>query len=189
MTAVSFTVLGTPIAQGSKSTVRRPNGTTWTAESGGKEGQERHRSWRAEVTDAARAVAPPEPFAGPVAVTLRFCFLPVASDPYRTYHISSPDIDKLARSVLDALKVARVVVDDSRACSLQASKRYCDAGEAPGVDVTVEDWSRHEARRRGWKKRRAAEERKAAKAARRSERLAAFAARRSERGACGEGAG
>lgn len=138
---ITFTVIGTPVHQGSKVSVTRPNGTRWVAESGGKAGQERHRSWRAEVTDAARAVAPAEPLSGPVSVHLRFRFLPVASDPCRTYHVTSPDLDKICRAVLDSLKVARVLVDDSRVAVLNASKLYCRPHETPGVTVTVDDMS------------------------------------------------
>lgn len=162
---ITFTVVGVPVPQGSKRAFKTKTGAVVMTEGATAEAAKRHKSWRAEVTDAARAVAPPEPFAGPVAVTLRFRFLPVASDPYRTYHVSSPDIDKLARSCLDALKVARVVVDDSRVCTLDATKRYCYPNEAPGVDVRVSDWTEHETFCRGLKKSQAAEARKAARAA------------------------
>lgn len=153
---VTFTVAGIPVPQGSKRAFKTKSGAVVMTEGATAEAAKRHKSWRAEVTDAARAVAPPEPFAGPVSVTLRFRFLPVASDPYRTYHVSSPDIDKLARSILDALKVARIVVDDSRVWNLDAVKTYAGPGEVPGVDVEVTDDSSLEEMHRRWKKEAAA---------------------------------
>lgn len=162
---IAFTVVGIPVPQGSKRAFKTKSGAVVMTEGATADAAKRHKSWRAEVTDAARAVAPPEPFAGPVSVTLRFRFLPVASDPYRTYHVSSPDIDKLARSILDALKVARIVVDDSRVAELTASKWYCAVGDAPGVDVLVQDLAGMEAMQRRWKKEAAAEGRKAAREA------------------------
>lgn len=152
---VTFTVVGTPVPQGSKRAFKTPSGAVVMAEA-----NKAHKPWRAEVVAAARAVAPYRAFAGPVNVSLNFRFLPVASDPYRTYHASAPDVDKLARGVLDALKVARVIVDDARVCELNATKRYCADGEAPGVDVYVFSLEDSEARQREWKK-------EAAKAARR----------------------
>ncbi len=162
MTTLRFTVVGIAAPQGSKNVVTRPNGTRWVAEAGGKEGQERHRSWRAEVVDAAAAVALLEPFSGPVKVELSFRFLPVASDPYRTHHVTKPDADKLARNVLDALVVARVVADDSRVAVLSCAKLYCLAGEKPGVDVEVTDLAHLEAEYRHFKKERAKAARKKA---------------------------
>lgn len=162
---VTFTVLGVPVPQGSKRAFKTKSGAVVMTEGATAEAAKRHKSWRAEVTDAARAVAPPEPFAGPVAVSLRFRFLPVASDPYRTYHVSSPDIDKLARSCLDAMKVARIYVDDSRVWSLYVTKTYAEAGQAPGVDVLVDDYAAVERMQRETNKAAAAARRKAARAA------------------------
>lgn len=156
---VTFTVVGTPVPQGSKRAFKTPGGAVVMAEA-----NKAHKPWRAEVVAAARAEAPSEPFAGPVEVHLWFRFLPVASDPYRTYHASAPDIDKLARTVLDALSVARVIVDDARVCELAAHKRYCDAHETPGVSVYVFSLEDIEAQRRVSKKEAAAAARKAAKA-------------------------
>lgn len=153
---ISFTVIGTPVPQGSKRHVG--HGVM-------VEANKALPSWRDSVVTAARAVAPAEPLAGPVRVVLDFRFLPVASAPYRTRHVSAPDVDKLARAVLDALTIARVVVDDARVWDLHANKRYCEPSEAPGVGVVVEDTSEAEAIGREWKKEAAACARKAAKAA------------------------
>lgn len=163
MTTVSFSVVGIPVGQGSKRAfVHKGTGKAVMTEGVNAAAAKRHKSWRADLADAAAAVAPPEPFGGPVTVVMEFRFLPTTGDPYRTYHVSSPDIDKLARSVLDALKVARVVVDDSRVARLQATKTYCESFEMPGVSVQVTHLSATEARMRELKKDRAKAARKAA---------------------------
>ena len=50
------------------------------------------------------------------------------------------DIDKLVRTILDALAAAEVIVDDQIVASLTAEKRWCLAGQA-GVAVTVIRWA------------------------------------------------
>lgn len=161
---VSFSVVGVPIAQGSKHAFKTKTGKVVMVEGANAAAAARHKSWRSEVAAAARAVAPPEPFAGPVSVRLAFRFLSTASDPYRTRHASTPDADKIARLCLDALKVGRVVVDDSRVWQLIVAKRYCEADEAPGVDIDVRDDAEAEAEDRLRKKQVAKAMRAAAKA-------------------------
>jgi len=52
-------------------------------------------------------------------------------------HLTAPDLDKLARGVLDAL--TRVLwVDDSQVIELVARKDYAGVDDAPHVDVRVE---------------------------------------------------
>lgn len=48
-----------------------------------------------------------------------------------------PDIDKLVRSTLDALKDAGVYRDDSQVVNLAARKFYAMPGETPGARITV----------------------------------------------------
>jgi len=52
-------------------------------------------------------------------------------------HVTAPDLDKLARSILDAL-TSVAWVDDSQVVELLALKRYADVGEAPRATITVE---------------------------------------------------
>lgn len=47
-------------------------------------------------------------------------------------HVSKPDLDKLVRTVLDAL-TGVVIHDDSQVCGIVAQKDYAD----PGVQVVV----------------------------------------------------
>ena len=50
---------------------------------------------------------------------------------------TKPDIDKLARAVLDSLTLAGVFRDDALVYSLTLQKRYCIGQEAPGVMITL----------------------------------------------------
>ncbi len=73
-----------------------------------------------------------------VSVRLDFVLARPKSHPKRTTrpHCSKPDIDKLARGVLDAL-TGIAWADDSQVTRLWASKRYAALEEQPGVLVSL----------------------------------------------------
>lgn len=48
-----------------------------------------------------------------------------------------PDVDKLGRAVLDALKAAGAYRDDALVCDLHAIKTYTGPGEAPGAVIEI----------------------------------------------------
>jgi Holliday junction resolvase RusA-like endonuclease len=117
------------------------------------------RAYEASVTAVARtAMGDRAPFQGPLSVSLRFRMPIPKSAPKRakasmasgeTPHCSAPDIDNLAKAILDgmgedaALKRkgldARVVFqNDSQITRLFATKIYA---ELPGVDVRVEAYA------------------------------------------------
>lgn len=50
--------------------------------------------------------------------------------------VVAPDVDKLLRAVLDALKDAAALADDGQVLEVALSKRFCAAGESQGVAVT-----------------------------------------------------
>jgi Holliday junction resolvase RusA-like endonuclease len=59
------------------------------------------------------------------------------------YHTGKPDVDKLARAVLDALRAAGVYRDDSQVAQLHCSKHYADAPRlsmsvSSGAEIYVE---------------------------------------------------
>lgn len=98
------------------------------------------KAWRRDVSDAARA-GRHVVWLGPVAVGITFR-LPRPKGhvgksgllPSAPHHPAvKPDLDKLARAVLDALVEAGVIVDDSLVVRLAARKVY---GE-PGASVRV----------------------------------------------------
>jgi crossover junction endodeoxyribonuclease RusA len=90
------------------------------------------------------------PLEGPVSVRLRFWLArPVShygtgrnravvkpSAPRRP--AGRPDVDKLARAVLDGLTMGGAFADDSQVVDLQASKWYVADGDAAGCVITVE---------------------------------------------------
>lgn len=99
-------------------------------------------AWKGQV---AHAVGPREPYEGPVGVMLIFALprpkaqwakggVPKATAP--AYPVGKPDLDNLAKGVLDVLTTMRVWRDDSQAVSLDVAKRY-DDGFGPGCDIRV----------------------------------------------------
>lgn len=77
----------------------------------------------------------------PIDVTLVFLMTRPKSMPKRTAnervpHTKKPDIDNVAKGVLDAFN-ARLWGDDSQIYSLKISKRYVMGDEKPGVFVRV----------------------------------------------------
>lgn len=144
-----FNVRGTPGAQGSK----RHVGHGVMVESSKKV-----KPWRTDVKTAAEHATGNvahfdtwTPLAGPVHISVLFRF-PRPKGHYRTgrnAHLmrddaptfvtsrSCGDADKLARSTLDALVAAGVMVDDSLVCRLLVTKVYCSAHEIPGATIMV----------------------------------------------------
>lgn len=100
--------------------------------------------WKGEI---ARAVPPPEaPWTGPIRVSLRF-LMPRPKGHYgrggilkpamsRLPFLGKPDVDNLAKAVLDVLTVQRVWGDDTQVTWLEVSKHY-ESGGGPGCDIAV----------------------------------------------------
>lgn len=53
-------------------------------------------------------------------------------------HVKRPDVDKLARAILDGL-TGVVFADDSAVWCLNARKRYAEVSEAPGCYITAQE--------------------------------------------------
>jgi crossover junction endodeoxyribonuclease RusA len=103
------------------------------------------KSWREAVRQEALKAGAPMAL-GPVFVELVFRFArPKAHFNSKgqlkpnapTHVITKPDIDKIERSVLDAL-TGVLFKDDSQVCRLFAMKMYCNDGELEGCEVIVE---------------------------------------------------
>lgn len=135
---IRFDVRGLPIAQGSKRTFMV----------GKKDGPKRPvivessraglKPWRTTLAEHAQQHAPEQLLEGPLLVTLAFR-LPVpksAPKTRRLHAVKKPDIDKLTRAVLDAMKNV-IYRDDSQIVFLVASKVLA-YDEPPGVTITVE---------------------------------------------------
>jgi Holliday junction resolvase RusA-like endonuclease len=115
-------VFGDPASQGSHSVF---NGRIVQVNS------PKHKRWRNAVTFAALDLLPPDwtPIDEAVEVEIIF-YLPrpaTVSFSKREFPSVMPDIDKLARSVLDSITDSGLWTDDSRVIRLLALKRYADA--------------------------------------------------------------
>jgi Holliday junction resolvase RusA-like endonuclease len=56
---------------------------------------------------------------------------------HRLHHDSRPDIDNLAKAVLDGMGEAGIWGDDAQVTELRASKWFAAVGETPGAIITV----------------------------------------------------
>ena len=92
------------------------------------------KEWQAAVHFVLQDRWTGPPLEGPVRVHLGFCLLKPPSVPKkRHFPTVKPDIDKLARAVLDAM-TGIVFRDDAQVVSLLAAKRYEAEG---GVQIEV----------------------------------------------------
>ena len=123
---------GQPKPQGSKIAGRRKDGTVFMREANSKS-----RNWRTTVIEALSKEAP-DTIEGAVRVHAHF-YMPMLKNPIpHPITRSSYDIDKLSRTILDALTLAKIVYDDSQVVTLVATKEY---SERPGVQITVEPYT------------------------------------------------
>ena len=117
-------VEGTPIPQGSK-TAMVVNGRAVMFEANKK-----HKAWRDHVKATVGSLETPS--TNPVRVELIFTF--ERPKTVKREHMSvKPDLDKLSRSVLDAI-TGGIVKDDSQVIILNARKEY---GDKAGVLIRV----------------------------------------------------
>jgi Holliday junction resolvase RusA-like endonuclease len=126
-------VPGIPAPQGSKRFLGVKGGRGVMVESA----SEKVRSWRADVREAFAGVLS-DPLVGPVRVEVEFRLPRPASVPprRRPWPTVKPDVDKLVRSTLDALKSAGVYGDDAQVVRLVAAKVYADEGP-PGAVIGI----------------------------------------------------
>jgi len=131
VTMLEVYVAGNPAPQGSKRHVG--NGRMI-------ESSKRLHPWRSTIAAAVRfdmlegALA----FRGAVVVALDFVMPRPVSTPRRFTPpaVKRPDIDKLARAVLDAI-TGIAIADDSQVVELIATKRIAEIDEIPGVLIRI----------------------------------------------------
>ena len=94
--------------------------------------------WRKTVAANARRRHPDPPHDGPVVLDLEFVMRrPKAWGKNRQDPMTQrPDVDKLARAILDAI-TGVLVFDDSQVTTLTAHKRRAHPGEPTGVHITL----------------------------------------------------
>jgi Holliday junction resolvase RusA-like endonuclease len=100
--------------------------------------------WKACVIRAIKE-AKMEKLTGPVSMSIRF-FLPrpknhlnsvgMLKSSAPTYHTKKPDLDNLAKAVMDAATAAGAWVDDSQVCQQWVSKLYADESRA---EITIKE--------------------------------------------------
>lgn len=129
-------VPGRPAPQGSKRYLGKSGGKGITVES-----SKAVAPWRADVREEALKVWGTDraPLLDALKIELDFVMPRPASTPKtRTPPASKrPDLDKLARAVLDAIGSAGVWKDDSQVTHLNASKRLAELDEAPGCQIRI----------------------------------------------------
>lgn len=136
MMPLTFTVVGIPQAQGSARAFMPKGGRFPVVTSSNP----KLRGWRHLVADAAgRAVADAgvAVMDGPVRVVAEFYLpRPKSLGKKPAPHVKSPDLDKLQRSVGDAMSGV-VFRDDSQIVGWKVSKFYAAVGEAPHAVIVV----------------------------------------------------
>jgi Holliday junction resolvase RusA-like endonuclease len=128
MAEVSFSITGDPASQGSHAIMQ---GRIVQVNS------KKHKAWRTAIVNEVIATLPAdwEPIDGPCELIVNFYMAKPASVK-RSSPSVAPDLDKLVRSVGDALAIAGVYIDDSRITRISARKLYAQ-GIEPGATITV----------------------------------------------------
>lgn len=107
------------------------------------------KQWARIVEIIAKQNRPSKPVAGAVSVLLAFAFLRPKShyrkgrniqllrESARMQHVQKPDVDNLAKLVLDCLTRLRFWRDDSQVIELEIKKRWTQT--TPGVTISVSE--------------------------------------------------
>jgi crossover junction endodeoxyribonuclease RusA len=133
---LSLEIFGDPAPQGSKKLIR---GRIIEASS------VKLKAWRKEIANACVAYKGEQNifFLGPVTVEVTFWMpRPVSVKPEKRPHpIVPPDLDKLARGLLDGIGQSEVIWgDDSQVINLIAKKRYADQRDS-GATVVITEYN------------------------------------------------
>ena len=122
-------VHGKASSQGSKVAGRRRDGSLFT-----RPATKTERPWRQLLVDMISEQWEGPPWQGPLELTLRFIFLRPQNDKHRVWHTPKPDIDKVLRAVMDALKLGGAIAKDEHVVS---SSQVKVSGEIPGVEIEL----------------------------------------------------
>ncbi len=94
-----------------------------------------NKAWRKLVTETIKAHEDYIRLPGPVNVSLTF-YMEKAKSNKKPFMTQAPDVDKLARSVLDGITDSEIIEDDSRVIYLTAQKKWAEETR-PGVLITI----------------------------------------------------
>lgn len=125
-------VAGVPSPQGSKNAFRRGSKIVLV------ESSKALPEWRRRLVEAFKpfkGLTTQPGYENGATVSVEF-YLPRPKSVKRQYPTTKPDLDKLIRSVGDALEIAGVIDGDSKIVQWVASKYYADDME-PGVTIEV----------------------------------------------------
>lgn len=127
---IAFTVYGTPIPKGSTRAfyVKKLGRAVITA------ANSKTKPWAQMITATALSERPEQPLEGAIALRLAFYLpRPVSLPKKARMAIKKPDLDKLSRTVKDAL-TGVIWKDDSQVVQLLATKEY----GVPRVEIEVQ---------------------------------------------------
>jgi Holliday junction resolvase RusA-like endonuclease len=137
--SIHFIVEGVPKAQPRpRAFVNRATGRASVYDAGTAE------HWKSQIAEAAREHLPDKPLDCPVAIDIKFAMprpkrLMRKKDPGGAMpHTSKPDMDNLAKAVMDALTQLGMWLDDSQVYEQRASKRYAFKGGRVGASVLIQ---------------------------------------------------
>jgi Holliday junction resolvase RusA-like endonuclease len=128
---ITFRIYGIPQTKGSTKSFMRP-GMRFPIVTNDNP---KNKGWAQTVSGEAQRNRPPAPLTGPVCLELRF-FMPKPKSYPKTktlFATKRPDLDKMVRSIKDALKGV-MYLDDAQVVWMKACKYYDDA---PGVEIRV----------------------------------------------------
>jgi Holliday junction resolvase RusA-like endonuclease len=115
---IVLTIPGTPAPKGSLRCRRNPSHTLY-------EDNPRTKPWREKVADAARKVQQTPDKGQPLDVEITFTFdRPKSVRRDLPASRSVGDVDKLVRTILDALQDGGALLDDAQVTDVSARKRY-----------------------------------------------------------------
>ena len=130
MSETNFTISvnGDPASQGSHAIM---NGRIVQVNS------KKHKAWRTAIVQACIESLPADwvPLDEPVELIVNF-YMSKPASVKRSLPSVAPDLDKLIRSVGDALAIGGVYADDSRIVRISARKLYAQ-GIEPGATISV----------------------------------------------------
>ncbi len=127
-TEISFFVYGNPAAQGSKKYVGHGIMVETSTQL---------PSWRAAVIEYAQKAYDGPPLDGALELQVTFWFSrPNNAKKGARWKTTAPDLDKLCRSVGDALQIAGTIASDARICKWIASKTFTRLS-ATGADIII----------------------------------------------------
>lgn len=137
MNTITFSVRGKPIPKGSKRAFI-PKGSEQAIV---VDANPKTKPWQTLIKMVAAEHAPPEPWTGPVALSLTFWMPKPAKVPKERlgWPITKPDCLKLGRAVEDALS-GIIYKDDAQVVKLEVLKLYGSVGVHVRVQKITEEW-------------------------------------------------